>query len=371
MKRFLYMIIFMAFFVSCKEKPTGNYLIDGKIKNLNDSTLYIITQRNTSEFLHVDTVFCSKEGKFTYEGFSDSLSTVVIYMEKGMVWTTIWVKDKDKITITGDVKYPELILAKGNEVNNLLARFKEENEDLLKDSRDLTDRKTNVDLDTLSVEINNTQYESKLSNINHQLKEKAEDFIEEHPTSVASLVLIQDYLIDSDDSNKLQEYLSMIHGDAVNDPLYEKLALLDERIQSTAIGSVAPDFSLIDIKKDTISLEKYKGKYLLLSFAAAWCEPCGEESNEYVTIRKKFRKDKLGMVTISIDENQSEWKDFTTKNNYSWEQVIDTRGWDSPMVSLYNVTFIPSNFLLDKDNVIIAKNLPIDSLIVLLNNVVK
>lgn len=366
MKHLLYILILLAFFVSCKEKTKEGFVIDGKIKNLSDSTILIVTQDYLGESMRIDTVFASNEGKFVYEGFSDSLTSVIIYMEKGVVWTTIWVENQDKLTLSGDVNYPELILANGNEVNNLLAQFKNENERLLEESRNLLDRKDNFDHDSLSTEINNTQYESKLSNIFHQLKEKAEDFIKAHPTSIASLVLLQDYLADSEDPVKLDEYLSIIDGEATNDSLYKKLVNLNDRLKSTTIGSIAPDFSLIDLKKDTITLEKFKGKYLLLSFAASWCEPCRDEAAEYVKIRKKYNDKKLSLLTISIDDEQSSWENFVNENKFSWPQVVDIQGWESSIISLYNVTFIPSNFLLDENNVIIAKNLPMDSLLILL-----
>ncbi len=368
MKYFIYIII-LLFIVSCKEK--NQFLIEGNIKNLNADTLYVTTHQAFSNHLQTDTIY-SQKGKFSYQGQADSLSAVIIYMKQGTVWTTVWAKDKDKITLTGDVRYPELILARGGEVNDLLTSFKEQNKDLLKESRELADQKQEINqIDSLGVRINNIQLESKLSNLNHQLKENAEDFIKEHPTSLASLVLLEDYVIDYDDPDGLEQYLSLLHGNAVHFPLYHELNELSNKLKQTKIGVTAPDFQLKDINQNTVKLNDFKGKYLLLNFTASWCKACEENNNELPAIRKKYKDDKLEMLTISLDSSTNDWKKVVVEKGYSWRQVVDTLIWDSQIASLYNITAIPFNLLLDENNVIIAKDLSPDSLMFLLEETEK
>ena len=40
-----------------------------------------------------------------------------------------------------------------------------------------------------------------------------------------------------------------------------------------------------------------------------------------------------------------------------WKHVSDLKEWDSPIAKLYGVEAIPTNFLIDPNGVIVAKNL--------------
>ena len=123
-----FLVLSIVFLFSCENKNT--YTIEGKIKGLESSELYIVTKQNPS--LIIDTIQ-AKDGKFNFEASSDSLKPVIIYMEKGSVWITVWAQNSDKITLAGDAHYPELMVVKGGEVNNLLSEFKEDNKDIIKE----------------------------------------------------------------------------------------------------------------------------------------------------------------------------------------------------------------------------------------------
>ncbi|ULT27249.1 hypothetical protein KUH03_11115 [Sphingobacterium sp. E70] len=40
-----------------------------------------------------------------------------------------------------------------------------------------------------------------------------------------------------------------------------------------------------------------------------------------------------------------------------WAQVSDLKGWKNEAAQYYNITAIPSNFLLDSDGKVVARNL--------------
>jgi hypothetical protein len=202
-----------------------------------------------SDEMKIDTIQ-AKNGKFEYTACSDSLIPVLIYMEEKSVWITAWAKNEDRIKIGGNINCPELITVEGNEINNLLTEFKTKNKDAIRERCNLADEKKPDNV-------------SQINDLSKLLKTEAEAFIRMHPSSVASLVLIQDYLLDSNCKEKIEPYLSLIEGEAKNDRFYKKLNAIAERHQRTAIGHPAPDFSLISNRNDTISLQTFKDKYLL------------------------------------------------------------------------------------------------------------
>jgi peroxiredoxin len=346
-------------FASCKD--TNSYTIKGNLTGIENPDLYIVIR--TDSTARIDTIR-SKAGKFKFKSESENFQPVVIYMEKGNVWMTVWAKNGEKIVLTGDVNYPELILVKGGEINNLLSDFKIRHKAAIKEKGDLRDKIliNSKENNVTGAEIANVQFLSQIKNIDQSLKDHVMDFIKLHPSSIASLILIQDFLLDIENASDIEPALSLITGEAMENDLYARLQAWSAKSRQTEVGKPAPDFSLLSTKKDTIRLETFKNKYLLLIFAASWSQFCESDYPEWLAIRKAFPKKKLGMLTISLDENKSDWEKKIKEKKFTWTQVIENTGWSSAMVSLYNVSEIPCNYLIDKDKKIIGSNIPIDSI---------
>ena len=366
MKQFIYIALISLSLFSCNEKKS-RYVITGELTGLQNPKLFFVISNLNNQEVRIDSVLCDKNGKFLFRGTGDKLTPVIIYMENGSVWTTVWAQNTD-IIVTGDARYPELILAYGGEVNDLLTDFKQKNADLLKEKRELSDNySTTMDTDSLNPEFDQTIYHSRISTINSQLKDQTEIFIAQFPSSVASLILIRDFLMDTASPQSVSEYLSKITGEATLDPLYNKLVNINSQILLTVPGAPAPDFAITDIKNDTIRLDLFKGKYFLLSFAASWCDMCNKNYDEWVDLRKSVSKNKLEMLTVSLDGDSTAWTNIAKEKDFTWYQVIDSLEWNSNMVSLYNIMEIPSNVLIDKESNIIGKNLPNDSIMKIVN----
>jgi peroxiredoxin len=362
-------LIFAAsIFISCKN--IDYYTINGNLTGLENTDIYIVTKSDSVS--RIDTI-PAKNDKFRFTGVSDSLNAVVLYMQKGNVWATVWAKNGDNITLNGDVEYPELILAKGGEVNNLLSAFKGKNKALIIEKGDLNDKIliNSNDSNILNTGITDAQYLSRIKAINQLLKVETEDFVKSNPASVASLVLIQDYILDVENVNDILPLLEQITDEAKENELYDRLQNWSIKKQQTEIGHQAPDFSLVNTQKDTLSLKSFENRYLLLTFAASWCPTCESDYAKWLAIRKAFPEKKVGMLTVSLDENISDWKELAKEKGITWMQAIDNAGWASNMVSLYNVSEIPCNYLIDKDGKIIGSKIPADSVKALLELKIK
>ena len=359
-------IIFLL--AACRQESKNTFLIEGKIANLTNPELIIVTNHG-QDSLTVDTIV-SKGGRFSFRGRADSLSSVIIYMEERDVWTTVWVQNGQRIVISGDAVYPELILAKGNDINDILSKFREKNQNILKERQDLIDRKNALGaIDSLnSGTVNEYQYASKILNLNYTLKEKVEAFVKENPTSLASLILIQNYIASWGELDRALKCLGYIEGEITQTAYYKDLQKeindLIIRIKNADIGSSAPDFSIVTIdKKDTLTLKSFENIYLLLSFSASWCEHCDDSHKDLVKIRKAVDKKKLGMITIALDQDKMAWKNLAEEEKMDWYQVVDTLEWRSQVAYLYNVDEIPASILIDKKGIIVGRDLPADSLI--------
>ena len=319
--------------------------------------VFFITNINNNGSV-IDTVY-AKEGKFKYESTSDSVKPILVYLEEGSVWITIWAKSGQSIKISGDVNYPELIEAKGNDINDQLSLFKQKNKEIIRKKADLTDKLKQTTSEVKgSFEENYTQ---KL-NLEQTLITSAENFIKENPSSIASLVLIQDYLLESNDAVIIGEYLSLIEEPAKSDRLYARLNNAYHRLVQTSVGNVAPEFSIMGSKDSLLSVNDFRGKYLVLSFEKSGCGPCNEDYPLLKEIYKNYKKRDVEIFSIAFEDNKSDWISIADEYGIDWIQAIDTYGFASPILAKYNVNALPDYFLLDKDGKIMAAHVSVKQL---------
>ena len=175
------------------------------------------------------------------------------------------------------------------------------------------------------------------------------------------------------------EYTQLRNRFKDNKPVLMQIDI-NERIQGhpvqfkpkPAIGTYLANFSLPDRAGKPISLNEFKGKYVLVDFWASWCGPCRRETPYLKDAFKKFSKKNLVILSVSIDENMENWeKAIDMDKTEEFIQVIDTHGWKSPVTSQYNIHSIPSNFLLDPTGKIIDKDLRDEKLSLRLADVLK
>ena len=73
---------------------------------------------------------------------------------------------------------------------------------------------------------------------------------------------------------------------------------------SVQTGAVAPDFSLVDLNGETVTLEQFKGKVVFLDFWAPWCVPCRDELPELDKLYKKYKQDGFEFIGICMDTSE-------------------------------------------------------------------
>ena len=122
-----------------------------------------------------------------------------------------------------------------------------------------------------------------------------------------------------------------------------------------AIGKKAPNFNVITLEGSNVNLADFAGKYVLIDFWATWCLPCRLENPKLVSQYEKFNNIGFEILSISIDKDSTLWKEAIKKDGLlSHQQILDV---DLSIYKLYSLSTLPSNFLLDNNGKIIAKNI--------------
>ena len=134
------------------------------------------------------------------------------------------------------------------------------------------------------------------------------------------------------------------------------------KLESTAIGQIAPNFTITTPEGESISLYDIKGKVKLIDFWASWCGPCRGENPHVVEIYKEYHPKGLEIFGVSLHNNKEAWVKAIADDGLVWKHGSDLKGWQSAPAQLYSVSGIPHTVLLDENNKIIAKNLRGDEL---------
>ena len=79
----------------------------------------------------------------------------------------------------------------------------------------------------------------------------------------------------------------------------------------------------------------------------------------------------FSITSVSLDESKLLWLNAVKQDKLLWKQLNDLKGWNSPATTTYGVKAIPMNYLINKDGVIIAKNLHAEQIDILLANILK
>jgi peroxiredoxin len=130
------------------------------------------------------------------------------------------------------------------------------------------------------------------------------------------------------------------------------------------IGNKAPELIGNSPSGETVKLSDTKGQLVLLDFWAAWCGPCRRENPNVVNAYNEFKDKKFtngkGFTVFgaSLDKTKAAWEKAIADDKLGWPyHISDLQGWNSKHAAIYGVRQIPTNFLIDGDGIIIARNL--------------
>ncbi len=144
---------------------------------------------------------------------------------------------------------------------------------------------------------------------------------------------------------------------AKNTPSARIMKARIDRMEKTAMGRPAPDFTLPDLQGNPVTMSKVPGKIKLLDFWASWCGPCRLNNPSLKKAYEQYHSKGFEVIGISLDDKKQRWADAVEKEGLPWINVSALKGWKCEVARMYNVTGIPAIFVLDENNRIIATDL--------------
>lgn len=112
-------------------------------------------------------------------------------------------------------------------------------------------------------------------------------------------------------------------------------------------GFRAPEFVLLNLEGEEVSLSDSSGQLVLINFWATWCPPCREE---LPAIQATYQNsDDLVVLGVNFQEGLTNVKSFVEQEGLTFPVLLDEEG---RLALLYRVRSLPTSFFLNPDGII-------------------
>ena len=127
--------------------------------------------------------------------------------------------------------------------------------------------------------------------------------------------------------------------------------------EGVEVGKRAPDFRALDVASgDSVSFrQKYGGQVTLVNIWATWCTPCRAEMPAMQRLYDALKDKGFRIAAVSIDEGSlKDVTEFTTSLGLTFDILHDKSG---KIETIFQTTGYPESFLIDKNGVIVRKQI--------------
>ncbi|MEJ2594478.1 MAG: DUF5106 domain-containing protein [bacterium] len=140
-----------------------------------------------------------------------------------------------------------------------------------------------------------------------------------------------------------------------------------DRMRPLVIGKPAPNLILMDTTGNFKSFRDLTNEYIVLYF---WDYDCGICKKESKVLKELYESDTFDMEVYAINVNSDlgTWKQRLAENGFQWVNVNGTRSMTPDFHDLYDTHGTPLIYILDRQHLILAKNISADQIEIFLLN---
>lgn len=349
-KKLLFLGLITYSIISCA-KP-DKFIINGELKGKESGQIQLMKYAD-GKWLVEDSTNISK-GKFQLKGKADLPELRVVAMGPNQMVAQFFAENGTlKLEASTDSLGKGILT--GSKSNDEFSIYQKELMTLSKEAQGMQQR-------FMTAQSSGDEEGMKKAKIdfeamNQNLAVYAKNFIRTHKNSTVSpLVALMQFgqTIKAAEIDTLVAFLDP----SVQASIYVgELKKIADKMRATEVGSMAPDFTLPTPDGGTFTLSSTRGKYVMIDFWAAWCQPCRHENPNVVALYGKYKDKGFDIVGVSLDREKEAWVKAIADDQLVWHQVSELKFWQSEIAQKYGVSAIPCTFLLDKGGKIIAKNL--------------
>lgn len=162
-------------------------------------------------------------------------------------------------------------------------------------------------------------------------------------------------------TGKLQKYYQTFMDNSTDEDHKNDITEKYKKLIKLTKGKSSPKFvDYENFEGGHTSLDDLKGKYVYIDVWATWCGPCKREIPALKEVEKKYRKQNIEFVSMSIDRkiDYNKWRTAVNELNLSGIQLFAPDDWNSKFVTDYEIRGIPRFILIDPEGNIVNSNAP-------------
>jgi len=366
----LTLLIMLVILSSCNQKQ--NIIIKGSLENGKKEMIWL-ERLDISSTTAVDSQFINNKNKFQFKIKAEYPDIYMIRNRQGK-FISLLASPGEKINITGDysaiLKNYNINGSKESRKIKTLVNKLEETRSRLKDIERNIEK-----ISTLSEE-QALEYINLREEIIREQRDFSIRFIIQNLNSLSSIfALYQTY---SPGNFVLGEALDLQYMKIVADSLskyYPDVPLVTsfvndarttERRYYNLIGlsdafrnadTKMPDLVIPSLKGDPIKLSSLKGKIVLLYFWSSLSEESRLQNPQLLNIYKKYHSKGFEIYAVSLDNKKDLWEKAVWMDEINWINVCELTYPNSRASVLYNISKLPTTYLLNKNGEILERDL--------------
>lgn len=116
-------------------------------------------------------------------------------------------------------------------------------------------------------------------------------------------------------------------------------------------GVQAPDFRLKNLEGEYMTLDSFKGKYLLLDFWGTWCGWCIKGIPDLKKYYEKY-KDRIEFASIDCKDTEEEWREGVAEHELTWTNLFNGDGQEVTLA--YGIQAYPTMIIIDPEGKVVG-----------------
>jgi peroxiredoxin len=123
------------------------------------------------------------------------------------------------------------------------------------------------------------------------------------------------------------------------------------------VNDMVYDFELPDENNTVFKTVSLKGKWYLIDFWATYCSICIAAFPKLQEIHDLYKDRNFEILAVSVDKDLQQWQNILKTHDLKWKNLIEKRGIDDSEAVKKYISFTPSNFLINPEGKIVARNI--------------
>ena len=352
----LFSLSYLLFLSSCGSSDNQFELIGNA--DVSDGTMIYVLQADQNNQPYIKDSTSVESNSFKFKGVSSTPQISYIQVEGVNGYVLAILENGD---IKADIFKDSISKSKvyGTKSNDDFIKYKSE-------TKSLVDVMNNISSDAQNAIMSGDVVTAMELEKEYNLKEREVmlyewDFIVDNLDSYMSALLLEVFMIENkvNKDSIIYVYESFSNRIKVSDVGKNIADLLSQFEDPIEVGEIAPDFTAPSIDGPDITLSNVllDNKVTLLDFWAAWCRPCRIENPNLVRLHKKYKDAGFDIIGVSLDRTREQWEQAVIDDNLPWTQVSNLNFWNDPVARRYSIRAIPQSYLLNKDGLVMGKNL--------------